>query len=101
VECEESMRESFVLVGGLSSGESWYWSKRWKALNGDDSHAAISYSSRRKGMRLKDALAELLDDSNFDVQMQFGARHIRRRRTLRVDEDGLPLDKKLRRNLNP
>lgn len=97
----ESSRESYVLVGGLSSGESWYWTRRWKAINRDpDSHAGAFYSSRRrKGIRLKRALEELLNDAMCDVQIQFGPRHIQRRRTLKVDEDGLPLDKKMLRTL--
>jgi len=102
VDCKGSLRESYVLVGGLSSGEWWYWAKRWKAINSHaDGHAGVLYSPRRRrGIRLNSALHELLSKIDFDVQMQLGVRFIRRRRTLKVDEDGLPLDKKMRRNLS-
>jgi hypothetical protein len=31
VECKDSLRESYVLVDGLSSGEWWFWGQWWKA----------------------------------------------------------------------
>jgi hypothetical protein len=73
----------------------------WTINANTDGHAGVLYSSRRRrGMRLSSILGELLSAARFDVQMQFGARFIQRRRTLRVDEDGLPIEKKMRRNVN-
>jgi len=98
-ECEESLRVSYILVGGLSAGEWWFWIQRWKAMNQryPDAHGGILYSSRRRGMHLKSTLREVFQGGTFSVEMQFGARFIQRRRKLMVDEDSFPVDKKLRR----
>ena len=32
--CKDSLRKSYVLVDGLSSGEWWFWGQRWKAIHG-------------------------------------------------------------------
>ena len=42
-------------------------------------------------------MGEVLGGRKFSVEMQFGARFIQRRRKLKVDEEGFPVDKKLQR----
>jgi hypothetical protein len=98
-ECEESLRVSYILLDGLSSGEWWFWIRRWKAMNRryPDAHGGVLYSARRKGICLKTKMREALRDNKFSVEMQFGARLIQRRRKLKVDEEGFPVDKKLQR----
>jgi len=97
---KDGRKEFYVLVSGLSSGEWWYWGKRWKSINGHlAAHGGSLFSSRRRrGARLSSVLYESLNETKFDVLTQFGARLIKRRRTLEVDEDGFPLGRKTHRN---
>jgi hypothetical protein len=77
-------REFYLLVGGLSSTESWHWSRRWRDINqhGDDAGAGIAYVKGGRE-RLRAALREHLGERKFDVRMQIGPKQIQRRRRLR------------------
>jgi hypothetical protein len=93
--------EGYVLVGGLSSGEAWFWGKRWAVIDGDpNSHAGALYRSRRRyKVRLSTVLAEVLggkESGGFNVEMRMGPQTIERRRTFKTDYDGMPLDKEMR-----
>jgi hypothetical protein len=86
----------YVLVGGLSGGEYFFWLKRWKAITGDSgAHAGLVYSSLRRGMRLKPILKDDLGGRRFDAVMRVGPRKIRRARTMIADEEGQPTQKRI------
>jgi hypothetical protein len=83
--------EFFVLVGGLSSAEWWFWTKRWSEIVGDpEARGAFEYSYRQNGNRLRSIVNSVLDDQKFDVEVRLGPMTIRRSRTMKVDEDGMP-----------
>jgi hypothetical protein len=84
-------REFHVLVGGLSSGEWWFWTKRWSAIVGDrEARGGYEYSYKKEGNRLRSTIREILDGQQFDAELRLGPMTIRHKRTMKVDENGMP-----------
>jgi len=84
-------RELYVLIGGLSSGSWWFWTRRWAAIMGDRQlRAGLIYGFPREKRRLALVLRELLGGKRFDFEMRIGPKTISRSRTMDVDESGMP-----------
>lgn len=80
-----------VLIGGRDTHRRWEWMEGWRrdvAEGGDASSRRIPETPK-----LRNLLKYLVLRLGCGVWVQD-----KRRRTLRVDEDGFPLDKKMRRN---
>jgi hypothetical protein len=85
-------QELYLLVGGTSSGQWWYWGHRWREINGDpDALGGFGYSRQRKSSHLRGVLKDFLAERGFTVRIGIGPSIIRRRRTLRVGEDNMPI----------
>lgn len=88
---DDGQKAFHVLVGGLSSGEWWWWTRRWHAICGDPlARAGREYPQWRKRDRLRPVLSNVLIRQKFEIAMQIGAKAIQRRRTMAVDDDGIP-----------
>ena len=84
-------RELYVLVGGLSSGSWWFWTRRWAAIMGDrELRAGLIYGSPWEKRRLASVLKELLAGKRADFELRLGPRTISCSRTMDVDESGMP-----------
>jgi hypothetical protein len=91
--------ERFVLIGGLSSGEWWYWSRRWSAMNDHPGLIGrLEWWAGRK-QSLGPVFEKLFGHSFVDVDMRFGSTASWPERTLQVDADGMPLDPAMRKAL--
>lgn len=79
--------EFHVLVGGISSGEWSFWSRRWPILFGATEpigHRAYSYR------RELDPLLKRLARTDLNIQINVGPVKIRQSRTMQVDSKGMP-----------
>jgi hypothetical protein len=88
-------------MGGLASGEWWYWSRRWLAINGaePDVQAGLEWWSRFK-QPLEPVLKKLFYGELLDIDVRFGSNDRWPQRKLEVDEDGMPIDLSMQRALN-
>lgn len=76
-----------VLVGGISSGEWSFWSRRWPVLFGATEpvgHRAYTYR------RELDPLLKRLARTDLNIEIHVGPARIRQSRTMEVDSKGLP-----------
>lgn len=86
---------SFILVGGLSSDEWEFWAKRWQAITGDPrARVACGYRHGRRG-KVKSMLEEVLVGRNFSAQLSVGPKQIVQSRTMTVDDQGTPTEKRM------
>ena len=88
----EPLGDFYVLVGGLSSGEWWYWARRWRVLSGGTEGAGVHYwhrlQRRGRGRRsVGPVLRELLAGENFDFDLRIGPQVIQRQRRMKRLED--------------
>jgi hypothetical protein len=87
----DDTNESYLFVGGINTEEWWHWAARWAAINGEprkrEAYAGFVYSSRRRGMRLREVMGDLLEGRKCTLHMRIGPKTIRRTRTM-LDPDG-------------
>jgi len=91
--------ESFVLVGGLGSGEWKYWALQWAARNRNPDVRGRKLWKARDNKPLGPILRKYCAEGQFVVHMQCGPKDLRRERRLKVDGKGIPYDPKLREYL--
>jgi hypothetical protein len=102
------VRKTYLLIGGLQSGEWRYWALRWAALNDNDpSCKGRKLWSARSGKSLGPILKrEFGTGETFGIDVRFRYTMMPRRPVqLIVDEKGIPYDltlfKRIRNVLNP
>jgi hypothetical protein len=94
-----SASEWFVLAGGLSSGEWRYWSLRWAAMNDSpESSGQIEWWPGHQ-KSLGAIVERLFKDQFVDLHLRFGSTAYWPLRKLEVDDNGMPLDRALRKTL--
>jgi hypothetical protein len=91
--------ELLVLVGGLGSGEWRYWALQWAARNVDPDVRGRKLWTAQESKPLGPVLQTICGQGQFRIEMQHGARPLGCNRRLRVDENGIPLDQRLRKSL--
>lgn len=90
-EAKQPFRDFYVLVGGLSLGDSFYWSRRWPLLFGvTEPVGGLAYSHRKDLGPFLDKLA----DMDLTIEIHAGPKKIRRPRKMAVDDEGWPLEMK-------
>jgi hypothetical protein len=90
--------KTYVLIGGLRSGEWRYWALRWAALNDNDiAYKARTLWSAKSGRPLGPVLKrEFGTGETFGIDVRFRYTMMPRRPVqLMVDEKGIPYDLKL------
>jgi len=95
-------RKTYVLIGGLQSGEWRYWALRWAALNGNDpSCKGVKLWSAQDGKPLGPILKrEFGSGETVGIDVRFRYTMVPRHPAqLIVDEDGIPYDPKLRKRV--
>jgi hypothetical protein len=91
--------EFLVLVGGLGSGERKYWSLQWAACNGRPEVRGRKLWGARNNKPLGPILKKYCEEGQFVIHMQQGPKDLRPERRLKVDDNGIPYDPKLRKAL--
>jgi hypothetical protein len=90
----------YVLVGGLGSGEWWYWTRRWTAMNDDVEVRPWTEWRATEHRRLGPVLENLFRKDQFvDVDARLGSTAYWPNRMLEVDESGMPYDPLMRKAL--
>jgi hypothetical protein len=92
------VRKTYVLIGGLQSGEWRYWALRWAALNDNDPDCkGLNLWSAQSGKSLLPILKrEFGTGETFGIDVRLRCTMVRRRPVeLIVDEKGIPYDLKL------
>jgi hypothetical protein len=80
-------REFHVMVGGISSGEWSFWSRRWPVLFGaTEPVGRRAYAYRRE----LDSLVKRLAGTDLNIQIHVGPVKIHTGRSMQVNRDGLP-----------
>jgi hypothetical protein len=91
--------QAYFAVGGLSSGDSRFWVRRWTVITGNpQSRCFARYRLIRPyGAKVSQIFEELLDGkrigTDFLLRIQLGPEHIQKRRSFKTDEHGMPRDK--------
>ena len=88
-EPKQPFRDFFLLVGGLSLGDWFYWSRRWPLLFGmTEPTGSLAYEFRKDLAPLLDKLSGM----DLTIQIHAGPKKIRRPRKTAVDEEGMARD---------